>query len=385
MNLITTNLSRVFLLCILFFFLPYWSVSQRWEHYYGLVNRGEYPYDIIETYDKGYLICGGFNDLGTWLIKTDINGNVLWQKTAIADVPSTSFAMIQTSDTGYVIAGGIAGAWGFYDPMIAKLNACGEREWCRTFPGYFRAYDSWTHDIIETDAKDLVFIANDYGNIGKNPLFLIKLDSLGETKWKMPILTIWAHPTSIQPIAHNLIETPDLGYLITGHCYWAHPWDTTGEIKYIRFTSIKVNENGYEEWVYPFGLQDTILSGGNSSIILNENTFLGIGAYFTGSYPVYPLFINYNKFGNEVGYNILNPNKVDTLFITGNFTQVIQKDTVFICSGLFITSDEVIYISEAIIDTTILNSPLQVFNHVLHPNSRDPFILIETSDYKILN
>ncbi len=52
--------------------------SQTWPKYYGQSNRIDRSKDIIETYDKGYLILGGYQAF-SWLIKTDINGNILWE------------------------------------------------------------------------------------------------------------------------------------------------------------------------------------------------------------------------------------------------------------------------------------------------------------------
>ncbi|MBM3437069.1 MAG: hypothetical protein FJY07_12740, partial [Bacteroidetes bacterium] len=58
-----------------------------WPKYYSKTNNDSYSDDITEMYDKGYLICGNYNGYygsdfkqWSWLIKTDINGNILWDK-----------------------------------------------------------------------------------------------------------------------------------------------------------------------------------------------------------------------------------------------------------------------------------------------------------------
>ena len=79
------NLSNTFL-TLAFLLSSYFSFSQVWPKYYGEPNRYDYSRDIIETYDKGYLICGGyFNDESgwSWLIKTNVNGEILWEKSAM--------------------------------------------------------------------------------------------------------------------------------------------------------------------------------------------------------------------------------------------------------------------------------------------------------------
>jgi hypothetical protein len=59
------------------------SIGQsRWvQSYYE--NEDAYVLNIIESYDHGYLISGkhGANySKYNWLIKTDVNGDVLWEK-----------------------------------------------------------------------------------------------------------------------------------------------------------------------------------------------------------------------------------------------------------------------------------------------------------------
>jgi hypothetical protein len=202
---------------------PSFLFSQRWDRYYGEPDRGDYSYDIIETYDKGYLISGGYNNLRSWLIKTDINGNVLWDKVIESDGHNLSRAVIQSSDGGFVVAGQIAMIDDYLDPFIMKLNPCGDKKWCKIFHVPYQYYSSSAFDIIETCTKDLVFIANTYGELEIDPLYLFKLDSLGEVKWKNPYLTLEEHPTSIAPLAFNLLQTSDSGYLIACDAYWSHP------------------------------------------------------------------------------------------------------------------------------------------------------------------
>ncbi len=61
-------------------------ISQTWPKYYGETDKYDFSEDIIETYDKGYIMCGNINDYSSgtikngWLIKTDVNGEILWEK-----------------------------------------------------------------------------------------------------------------------------------------------------------------------------------------------------------------------------------------------------------------------------------------------------------------
>jgi hypothetical protein len=64
--------------------IPFTNYAQIWPKIYG-DNLRAYGNDIIESYDKGYTICGSILKDAShfkygWLIKTDINGNELWNK-----------------------------------------------------------------------------------------------------------------------------------------------------------------------------------------------------------------------------------------------------------------------------------------------------------------
>jgi len=109
--------------------------------------------DIIETYDKGYLILGSYPTF-SWLIKTDINGQILWE-IIIDNYPSefpTAQSIEATSDGGVLVCGNaFSGTSNKRSPFVMKLDACGEKEWCKLFDGSPHAFPTWAQDIKETD------------------------------------------------------------------------------------------------------------------------------------------------------------------------------------------------------------------------------------------
>jgi hypothetical protein len=73
---------------------------------------------VQETEDCGYIIAantgGSFNDEGdAWLIRTDADGNEMWNKTFVGPGQDLASCVQETADGGYIIAGYIAGgtAW----------------------------------------------------------------------------------------------------------------------------------------------------------------------------------------------------------------------------------------------------------------------------------
>ena len=136
--------------------------NMQWQKTYGGSgeDRGS---DIIQTMDEGYAILGysfssdadvtsneGLQDY--WLVKTDANGNMSWQKSFGYSGADSGISVIQTNDQGYLISGILdvtaSGGEGNTSSRTAnrhaggdywalKLNSTGDLEWSRYFGGNF--------------------------------------------------------------------------------------------------------------------------------------------------------------------------------------------------------------------------------------------------------
>jgi len=79
---------------------------------------------VAETKDNGFIATGGISmgRAALWILLTDGGGNVVWDKEITDKRLSTGYAVVQASDSGYVICGrddkGVA-VW------LIKLNAAG--------------------------------------------------------------------------------------------------------------------------------------------------------------------------------------------------------------------------------------------------------------------
>jgi hypothetical protein len=65
---------------------------------------------LIETFDGGYALAGGtgsfsIDEYDVWLVKTDANGNMEWNRTYGGEKGDIAYSLVESSNGGYVIAG----------------------------------------------------------------------------------------------------------------------------------------------------------------------------------------------------------------------------------------------------------------------------------------
>jgi hypothetical protein len=142
---------------------------------------------IIESYDNGYLLLGRYGHnypKYLWLIKTDINGEFLWEKT-LGDGSSTIvFFDMEQNNIGCTYLGGINNSYDpSGDPIIFKLDSCGEKEWCRIF--YSENNMDFLSTLTLTPEGDPVLVLNlTYPDYNTDRICLAKLSSQGDLLWK---------------------------------------------------------------------------------------------------------------------------------------------------------------------------------------------------------
>jgi len=111
-----------------------------WEKALGGTSFERYP-DIHQTSDGGYImagltasnngdVVGNHGNRDVWVVKLSNDGTLLWSKTYGGSDCDDAYAIIQTNDGGFAVAGGscsyggdVSGNHGNGDAWILKLNA----------------------------------------------------------------------------------------------------------------------------------------------------------------------------------------------------------------------------------------------------------------------
>lgn len=141
---------------------------------------------VIETRDNNLLLSGLTNSSGAGgfdalVIKTDMHGNQIWNRTFGGPGNDSATFIRETNDGGYILIGDTTsfGAGGV-DIFVVKLNRAGLQEWNQTFGGSGNEY---AHFILETldNGYLLTGTTNSTGS-GGNDIIIIKMDSQGQVK-----------------------------------------------------------------------------------------------------------------------------------------------------------------------------------------------------------
>mgnify|MGYP001602900093 FL=1 len=160
------------------------SGNKVWEKTFGGTNS-EHGYSIQQTTDGGFVIAGGTSSFGAtnldfYLIKTDASGNKVWEKTFGGTNPEHGHCVQQTTDGGFVIAGYAESLDNGFQVYLIKTNASGNKVWEKTFGGTNSEYG---YSVQQTTDGGFVIAGytSSFG-AGHSDVYLIKTDASGEVK-----------------------------------------------------------------------------------------------------------------------------------------------------------------------------------------------------------
>ncbi len=261
----------------------------------------DWGWSVQETSDNGFIIAGetvsfGSGGYDAWLIKTDNNGNEIWNKTFGGFAKDGGRSIQQTSDDGYII-GGYTDSYGYpnHDVWLIKTDDEGNEEWDSIFGGL--ASDA-AFSVSQTSDQGFIALGyvDSYG-AGNHDIWLIKTDSFGNEEWNKTFGTIeWDSGYSVQ-------QTNDNGFIIIGT---TKSYGSGGQDAWL----IKTDDFGNEVWNKTYGGANN--DWGSSVVMTDDGGFLLTGdtrSYGPGGYDIW--IIKTDKYGNEQWRRIYGESESD--------------------------------------------------------------------------
>lgn len=156
-----------------------------WTRNFGGLNN-DVAYSVKQTTDGGYTIAGWTTSYGPdreniYIIKTDSNGDSLWANNFGGNKNDYGQSTVETSDSGFVVAGYTNSYTTKYDVCLIKFDKFGNTLWSKSFGAN---YDDYGYSVKQTSDKGYI-ITGAMANSSYPyclDVCLIKTDSLGNTK-----------------------------------------------------------------------------------------------------------------------------------------------------------------------------------------------------------
>jgi len=189
------------------------QISVTWMKTFGGV-KSDKAYFVQPTFDGGFILTGETKSFGSggtdvWLIRTNSSGDTLWTRTFGGKGDDWGEAVVQTSDSGFLIVGGTKSfGSGGTDVWLIRTNSSGDTLWTRTFGG---KGDDWAEEVAQT--ADGEFIIPGWTNSTPNGDFdalLIKYNASGNIVWSR------TYGGSRNDAAKSVQPTGDGGFLVAG-------------------------------------------------------------------------------------------------------------------------------------------------------------------------
>jgi len=173
---------------------------------------------ICQTSDGGYAIAGSTYGGDFWLGKTDSNGTIQWETSFGGSGSDYGVDVKQSSDGGFYVVGDTTsfGA-GDQDAWLVKTDSNGVMQWNKTYGEAF--WDEARGLILTEDGKLTIFGATYSYGAEDLDAWLVRTDALGNEEWNK------IYGTENRECYPYAVETSDGGYVLSGVTFdwWPEP------------------------------------------------------------------------------------------------------------------------------------------------------------------
>ncbi|MFX0051728.1 MAG: hypothetical protein ACFE8U_10610 [Candidatus Hermodarchaeota archaeon] len=215
-----------------------------WEQVYTGPLEDEWITDITQTTEGGYALVGYSNshregDMDVWMIKTDNEGNLVWEKGMGGKGDDYGITLLQTEDNGLIVGSTILENSTNQEIWLVKFDMNGKVNWERKYGG--NGNES-VQQLFGTIDDGIVIGGTTTSNPErKKEMFLLKIDQYGQEIWFQTYSLGEGNQMS------DLAQTADNGFIISGMVD-----SNFGEYHDIPYygSLIKTDETGQIEWYH---------------------------------------------------------------------------------------------------------------------------------------
>jgi len=175
----------------------------------------------FRTFDGGYVIQHGFNQVKCAIIKLDEEGSIEWNRkySRENEFAGGATTLQRTEDNSYIVAASIVqdGAW-MRDIRILRLDSSGAIVWQKLYGMSGNDQAMFIRPTVEGN-----FVIAGYtesSGEGNRDVWIFKIDSHGNIVWQ------YTYGGPEDDLAHSMAQTDDGGYIVVGRTrsFGSNPW-----------------------------------------------------------------------------------------------------------------------------------------------------------------
>lgn len=177
-------------------------------------NNDDEGYAVQQTTDGGFISMGFTKSYGAgnsdfYLVKTSVNGNVIWTKMFGGNDEEECYSGQQTADGGYIMTGYTKSFGNGEEVLLVKTDNAGNLQWTKRYGG---TNDERGYYVEQT--SDLGYIITGYTksgfSAGAEDIYLIKTDASGNLQWAN------AYGDNNKEFGYSVHQTNSGMYIVTG-------------------------------------------------------------------------------------------------------------------------------------------------------------------------
>ena len=240
-----------------------------WERLVGTSND-DWTYDMIQSSDGGFLLAGYVDSIagdGTVisLMKTDAEGNEMWNRQFGHAGTGMAEALIEMGNSDFLIIGSVENpdAGNYTVPFIMRIDSNGNEEWLNTFPG--QPGNCYPLDMVEMTDGNIMMTGYSESKSGDYDVWAALVSPDGDP------VEQWTYGGDMDDMAFSITSSPD-GCVIAGSTasegagrmdLWLLCIDDSGEVQWSETHGGPGNEGA--EHITPAPGGGFIVSGYTSS------------------------------------------------------------------------------------------------------------------------